>query len=153
MGKMRPEVWQKQKAYAAKVMDPCFLELVNLTKLPFVSTVRDSSSSRASSLDGKVLFVGEALTLMRPHTGMSFNHGAVNCLTLQKVLRNELTLREWENEVLQWAEWSSLLATALGSYYVCHAWSLVFMMSVIRLVIALLRQQILKLLHAFRARL
>ena len=153
MGKMRPEVWQKQKAYAAQVMTPCFLELVNLTKLPFVSTIRDRSSSRASFLDGRVLFVGEALTLIRPHTGMSFNHSAVNCLTLRKVLQNQLTLRAWEKEVLQWAEWSSLLSIAVGSYFLRHAWSPVFMMSIVRLVLVLLRQRVLRLLHPFRARL
>lgn len=153
MGKMRPQVWQKQKAYAAQVMTPCFLELVNQTSLPFVSTVRDRSSARASFLDGRLLFVGEALTLMRPHTGMSFNHSAVNCLTLQKVLRDQLTLGAWESEVLQWAEWNSLLATAVGSYYVHQMWSPVFMMSVIRLVLTLLRQRLLRLLHPLRARL
>lgn len=79
MGKMAPAVWQKQKDYAAQVMTPCFLELVNKTSLPFVSTVRDRSSPRASCLHGKVLFVGEALTLLRPYTGMSFNHSAINC--------------------------------------------------------------------------
>jgi len=153
MGKMRAGIWQKQKAYAAQVMTPCFLELVNQTTLPFVSTIRDRSSSRASFLDGRVLLVGEALTLMRPHTGMSFNHSAVNCLTLQKVLRDQLTLRAWESEVLQWAEWSSLLATAVGSYYMRHVWSPVFVMSVIRLVLALLRQRLLRFLRPLHARL
>ena len=47
MGKMKPEIWQKQKDYASQVMTPCFLELVNKTTLPFVSTVRDRSSTRA----------------------------------------------------------------------------------------------------------
>lgn len=153
MGKMAPEVWQKQKDYAAQVMTPCFLELVNKTTLPFVSTIRDRSSTRASFLDGKVLFVGEALTLMRPHTGMSFNHSAVNCVTLRKVLKAELTLQDWESEVLQWAEWNTLLATAVGSYYLRHVWSPVFILSVIRLILALLRQRFLRLLHPLRARL
>ena len=152
MGRLKPETWQKQKDYAAQVMTPCFLELVNKTTLPFVSTIRDRLSTQASFLDGKVLFVGEALTLMRPHTGMSFNHSAVNCLTLQKVLRGELTLGDWEREVLQWAEWNSLLATAVGSYYLRHVWHPVFILSVIRLILALLRHRLVKLLRPFRAR-
>lgn len=140
--RMKPETWQKQKDYAAHVTTPCFLELVNKTTLPFVSTIRDRLCTQASFLDGKVLFVGEALTLMRPHTGMSFNHSAVNCLTLQKVLRGELTLGDWECEVLQWAEWNSLLATAVGSYYLRHVWNPVFILSVIRLILALLRHRL-----------
>ena len=153
MGKMNPAIWQKQKEYAAQVMAPCFLELVNKTALPFVSTVRDRSSTRASFLNGKVLFVGEALTLMRPHTGMSFNHSAVNCMTLQKVLRGEVTLPDWERQVLQWAEWNSLLATVVGSYYVRHVWSPVFILGVIRLILALLRHRLVRLLYSFRPRL
>ena len=152
MGKMKPEIWQKQKDYASQVMTPCFLELVNKTTLPFVSTVRDRSSTRASFLDGKVLFVREALTLMRPHTGMSFNHSAVNCMTLKKVLQGEMTLQDWESEVLQWAEWSSLFATVVGSYYVHHAWSLSFILGVVRLIFALLRNRLVNLLSLFRAR-
>ena len=153
MGKMKPSTWQKQKDHAAQVMTPCFLELVNKTTLPFVSTIRDRLSTQASFLDGKVLFVGEALTLMRPHTGMSFNHSAVDCLTLQKVMRGELTLGEWEREVLQWGEWNSLLSAAVGSYYLCHVWSPVLIVSVIRLVLALLRHRLVNLMRAFRARL
>lgn len=153
MGKMSSEVWHKQKAYAAQVMTPYFLELVNKTTLPFVSTIRDCSSTHASFLDGKILFVGEALTLMRPHTGMSFNHSAVNCMTLRKVLQGELTLREWESEVLQWAEWNTALATAVGSYYLRHVWSPIFILSVVKVFFVLLRQRFLRLLHPLRARL
>ena len=142
MGKMAPATWQKQKDYAAQVMTPCFLELVNKTTRPFVSTIRDRSSPRASFLAGNVLFVGEALTLMRPHTGMSFNHSAVSCMTLRNVLRGELRLHDWERDMLQWAEWNSLLATAVGSYYLRHVWSPSFMLSVLNLVLALLRQRV-----------
>lgn len=133
-------------------MTPCFFGLVNKTTLPFVSTVRDRSSTRASFLDGNVLFVGEALTLMRPHTGMSFNHSAVNCMTLKQVLQGETTLQDWESEILQWAEWSSLLATAVGSYYVHHVWSPSFILGPIRLIFALLRNRLVNLLPLFRAR-
>ncbi len=153
MGKMDPAVWERQKEYATQVMTPCFLELVNKTTLPFVSTIRDRLSARAVFLDGKVLFVGEALTLMRPHTGMSFNHGAVNCVTLQKVLRGEVTLTEWEREVLRWAEWNSSLAAVVGSYFVRHFWSAAFILGVMRLVLVLLRHRLVRLLGVFRARL
>ena len=89
---------------------------------------------------------------MRPHTGMSFNHSAVNCMTLKKVLQGEMTLQDWESEVLQWAEGSSLFATVVGSYYVHHAWSLSFNLGVVRLIFALLRNRLVNLLSLFRAR-
>lgn len=153
MGKMRPEIWEKQITYATECMTPCFLELVSKTSMPFVPTIRDCSSTRASFFDGRLLFVGEALTLVRPHTGMSFNHSAVNCMTLRKVLQGHLTVREWEREVLQWAEWNSGLAVAVGSYYQCHVSRPTFLLSVIRFILALLRQRLMKILHPFRARL
>ena len=153
MGKMNPAVWQKQRDRAAPAMAPAFLELVNKTTLPFVSAIRDRGSPRASFLDGKVLFVGEALTLMRPHTGMSFNHSAFNCLALQKVLRGELTLQDWEREVLEWGRWHSSLATAVGLYFLRHVWSPIFMLSVIKFILTFLRQRFGGWLRVLRARL
>ena len=151
MGKMNPNVWQKQKDYAARVMTPCFLELVNKTKMPFVSTIRDRVSDRALFLEGKVLFVGEALTLMRPHSGKSFNLTAISCLALQKVFEGELRLWQWEVEVLQWAEWHSLTTTAFGILLVHGWWSPAFFLSALRLVSALIRQIFVKLLLAKHA--
>lgn len=51
------------------------------------------------------------------------------------------------------AEWNSLLATAVGSYYLRYLWNPVFILSVIRLILALLRHRLVKLLRPFRARL
>ncbi|KAF7513475.1 hypothetical protein GJ744_008769 [Endocarpon pusillum] len=61
VGKMHPEVWNKQKAYAANVMNEPFLELINKTNKAFVSTVGDTIPERASFFDGKLLLVSEAL--------------------------------------------------------------------------------------------
>ena len=151
-GKMRPETWQRQRSRAKQIMTPCFLELVNKTTLSFVSAVRDRQSRKASCLDGKVIFVEEALTLMRPHTGMSFNHSAINCMMLQKVLQGDLTLRDWETQMLQWVEWNSLLANAVGTYFI-YFWSSKFMWNVLQLIFVLLRQRLFKLFDLFRAKL
>lgn len=77
IGKMRLEPWAKQNMHAGEVLTPPFLELVNKTTEPFMSTVNDSAATKATFFDAKVVLVGEALTLLRPHTGMSFNHAAV----------------------------------------------------------------------------
>ena len=60
VGKMRPEVWSRQKAYAARVLTPPFLELVNKTTQHFISTVNDCAAPQASWFDGRILVVGEA---------------------------------------------------------------------------------------------
>ena len=144
-GKMRPEVWAKHKAHASQVLTPSFLELVNKTAEPFISTVRDCASPRASFYEGRLLLVGEALTLLRPHTGMSFNHAAVNCLLLQKVMQGEMTVAEWEKEVLKYAEKTKLLSIAVGSYYQSGTLSLTFILSVVKYIFALVKYQLIRL--------
>lgn len=100
-GKMQPEAWQKHKNHASQVLNPPFLDLVNKTAEPFISTVIDCASTKASFFDGELLLVSEALTLLRPHTGMSFNHAALNCLLLQRALKGEMSMVQWEKEALR----------------------------------------------------
>lgn len=153
IGKMRPEVWTKHKAHAADVLTPPFLELVRKTSEPFVSTVNDCKASQATVFDGRILLVGEALTLLRPHTGMSFNHAAVSCLLLKKVLREEIDIEQWESEVLQYREKTMLLAIAVGCYFQFGILSPRFMASVIKYVFTILRQQTGRLAQMLRSKL
>ncbi|KAL8735002.1 MAG: hypothetical protein Q9166_001127 [cf. Caloplaca sp. 2 TL-2023] len=136
MGAMRPDIWSAQVAYAKKHMCAPFAELVAKTTSPFVSTVRSRSSSHATALNGKAMFVGEALTLMRPNTGMSFNHSAFNCLQLEKIIKGEegMDLRGWEREGLEWGEWNGTLAAVVGEYGVKGVWSWAFVWILVRLV-------------------
>ena len=117
MGKMREEVWAKQKDYAHKYMPPAFAELVNKTTQPFVATVREGSASRAAFLDGKVLLVGDALTTMRPHIASSTNQAAVNALLLEKVMKGELTMAEWERQSLQYGEITALKSVLIAAWF------------------------------------
>lgn len=140
IGKMRPEVWSRHQTYAAQVLTPPFLELVNKTTRPFVSTVDDCAAPQASFFDGRLLLVGEALTLLRPHTGSSFNHAAVSCLLLEKVLKAEIDVAQWESEVLRYREKAMLLAKAVGCYLQFGLLSRSFLFAVVKYVIALLKQ-------------
>ncbi|MCJ1295413.1 hypothetical protein MMC34_006976 [Xylographa carneopallida] len=117
IGKIREEVWAKQKDYAIKYMAPAFAELVNKTTQPFVATVREGSASRAAFYDGKVLLVGDALTAMRPHIASSTNQAAVNALLLGKVIEGDLTLAEWERQSLQYGEITALKSVLIASWY------------------------------------
>ncbi len=150
VGKMRPEVWARLKARAAEVVEPSFLELINHTAEPFISTVRDCVSPRASFFDGRLLLVGEALTLMRPHTGMSFSHGAMNCLLLQKVFQGEISMPDWDREVLEYAERTRLPSMVLGNYCQSGVMSSTFLFSLISWMFALVRQRLFKVLRLFR---
>lgn len=69
---------------ASEVLSPPFLELVRKTANPFISTVRDLAAPRASFYDGKLILVGEALTVYRPHTGISFNPNCPRLLAVSQ---------------------------------------------------------------------
>ena len=150
-GKIKPETWKKHKNHARNVLDSPFLELVNKTAEPFISTVNDCASTKASFFDGKLLLVGEALTLLRPHTGMSFNHAAVNCLLLQRVVKGEMSMVQWEREVLRYAEKTRLLSACVGSYFQFGFLSSNFLLSMIRYIFALLRQVLFNIRRPFHA--
>lgn len=51
MGKMRPEVYARQKAYADKILPAAFAEVVRLTQQPFVQCITDASAPRAVFFD------------------------------------------------------------------------------------------------------
>ena len=115
-GKMRQEIWQKQKSYAQSVLARPFAELVGKTTQPFISSVSDSIAPRASFFDGKLLLVGEALALFRPHIALSANQAAVDCLLLKKALEGEITMKEWERRVLNYGARTRLLSILTGNW-------------------------------------
>ena len=117
VGKMRPEVWAKQVQYAATHMIPPLREIVEKTTEPFISTINDAAAPRASFLNGRVLLAGEALILNRPHTGISFNQSASRCLSLEKALVGEISIQQWEKQVMREGRRAQLLAIAYGCFY------------------------------------
>lgn len=87
IGGVRDEIWFKQKALAREIPAPPFAELVSKTAQPFVATISETISLRASFLDGKVLVVGDALAGFRPHAALSTDQAALNALLLGKVMK------------------------------------------------------------------
>ena len=115
-GKMRPEIWHKQKSYAQSVLARPFAELVGKTTQPFISSVSDNIVPRASFFGGKLLLVGEALALFRPHIALSANQAAVDCLLLKKALEGEITMKEWERRALNYGARTRLLSILTGNW-------------------------------------
>lgn len=136
-GKMRPETLAKLKADARQQLNPPFAELVEKTTKPFISTVRDCASARATFHGGRLILVGEALTLYRPHTGISFNQSARDCLELRKVLQHQQTLETWETEAIQTQMTTSTMATVCGEYYQSGVMSTAFLYSAFRFIVAM----------------
>ncbi|KAI1651123.1 FAD/NAD(P)-binding domain-containing protein [Daldinia loculata] len=106
-GQVRPEVWETQKSIAKTQFAPPYLEVIEKIGLPFLHLITDYCSPRASFMGGKVLLVGDAVTLLRPHIAYSTNQAAYHALLTEKLVTRKLTLEEWEYQVttaayLQW---------------------------------------------------
>lgn len=136
-GKIRPEVWMKLKSTASELLNPPFLELVNKTANPFISTIRDLAAPRAAFCDGRLLLVGEALTVYRPHTGVGFNQSALDCLRLCKVLQKEKTTDQWEGEILWTRNTTRLFSIVYGEYYQSGMFSARFALNLGRFLLAM----------------
>lgn len=87
------------RAAAAAELAPSFARLVQLTDEPFVQLIQDLATPRM--VFGRVVLVGDAAFVPRPHTAGSTAKAAANALALAQALdRTELPveqrLREWE---------------------------------------------------------
>lgn len=115
-GKLRKEVWDRQTGIGKSVLPKHFVELLEKTKQPFVSAVSDSIVPAASFFDGKLILVGDALSLFRPHVALSTNQGALHCSLLAKVLKGEMSMMQWERKALQYASSTRLSSIVVGNY-------------------------------------
>ena len=103
IGKIREQIWERQKTLAAELLDPYSAELVTKTTKPFIQAITDVVSPRATFLQGKILLVGDALATFRPMTGQSTNQAARNATDMRQWLEGRITLEEWENKSLDYA--------------------------------------------------
>lgn len=115
---MRDEVWEAQRLHGNKILNAVFAELLNKTKEPFLSVIQDYSAPRASFFEGKMLMIGDALALFRPHMGLSVNQSAVDCLLLERMMKGEITLKTWEKQVIQYGLRTKLMNAAFGAWYI-----------------------------------
>ncbi|KAI1326781.1 hypothetical protein F5Y16DRAFT_374019 [Xylariaceae sp. FL0255] len=117
-GHVRPDIWEKRLEEAHRVpLTAPFLEIITKIKRPFIQRITDFRSPRAAFEDGKVLLVGDALALYRPHTAFSGTQAAFDALRVSDYVAGKITLREWEENVLRYAQLHSLQTTWWGSFY------------------------------------
>lgn len=104
VGTMKPEVWTKQKNYAAEVLPPQFAEAVQKTQQPFIQAITDVVPSRNCFMDGKVLIVGDALSGFRPHTAASTSQAAYDALVMGEWMSGHIDREEYERRVMEYAQ-------------------------------------------------
>ena len=115
-GQISPTVWQKRLETARELVGQDWFRVISETKLPFVTNITDLQSSKACFFDGKLLLVGESFTQFRPHVGLSSNMAALQALSLTQVLQGELTLEQWEQNAVKYAEELGAISTAFGLF-------------------------------------
>jgi 2-polyprenyl-6-methoxyphenol hydroxylase-like FAD-dependent oxidoreductase len=107
-GKMRKEVWERQKQRAAEILPPQFAELVRKTQKPFVQAITDVEPPAQGTkigrlLEGKAVLLGDALAGFRPHTAASTSQAAFDALHLQQAFGGKISWNEYEDLVLEYA--------------------------------------------------
>jgi 2-polyprenyl-6-methoxyphenol hydroxylase-like FAD-dependent oxidoreductase len=104
-GKIQPKVWQRVRDEREDVVrNPHFIDLLKRTREPFVSAIRDCPATRSVFWGGKIVLLGDAFALCRPHAGGSTSQAAFQALELKKVLEGEIDLGEWEKRCVGSAE-------------------------------------------------
>ena len=133
---MREDVWSRQRKRGNEVLAPPFVELINKTNHPFLSAIHDYASPQAAFYGNKLLLVGEALALFRPHLALSFDQAALNCLLLEKAMKGDMTVQSWERRVLQYGRRTRLMNATVGDYFIFGG--ITFVNSMIRYILSFL---------------
>ena len=117
-GAMRPEAVAALRRDAAQLLAPSFAQLVEATPEPFVQAILDMQVPQM--VFGRVLLVGDAASMPRPHTAGGAAKAAANALTLARSLRSagadagiDAALARWQKQALrhgmQMSEWGIAL--------------------------------------------
>lgn len=85
--RLRPEVVAAQQAIATDLLAPQFRDLVLATEHLFLQPVMDASVPRMAQ--GRVILVGDASFVVRPHTAYSTAKAATNAMALERYIRPE----------------------------------------------------------------
>lgn len=116
-GRVRSEVWEKVLQRGRQNLNSNHLEVLESIEAPFIQSITDFVSYKAAFEKGRVLMVGDALSLFRPHTASSTNQAAFDCLCMERLLNSELNIEQWEKEVLQFARLHWLRSIWYGENY------------------------------------
>lgn len=106
-GRVRDTVWAARLEHArSEPLPSALLEIITKIQSPFIQVITDYYSTRGAFENGQVLLIGDALTLVRPHAGLSSAKSAFHALAIEDYACGRISLAEWEDRVLRY---SSLL--------------------------------------------
>ncbi|MGZ9721964.1 FAD binding domain-containing protein [Rhizobium miluonense] len=108
---------------ASELLPPGFREVVQATPQPFVQAIRDLASNRMVA--GRVIILGDAASIPRPHTAASTSKAAANALALAAELAvsgNDIdaALARWEPQQVMFGKYLETQGSATGDYLLFH---------------------------------
>ena len=120
-GHVRDDIWNAQLRRAKIVPLPIpFQEVISKVRSPFIQVVTEFCGTKAAFEEGKVLLVGDALSLFRPHTAFSGTQAAYHALRVKKYLDHRITLQEWEETVVRYSTLHWAQSVWWGKFYQHH---------------------------------
>jgi 2-polyprenyl-6-methoxyphenol hydroxylase-like FAD-dependent oxidoreductase len=122
---LRPEAWSLQLARRKDMVSPSWHRLFAVStasRLPLLTAIRSFDNTSAFFFDQKLLLVGEAFSLIRPHMGASCSIPALQALTLVEVLKGEKTWNEVEKEVVAYSTKQATVSEATGVFGMTGKW-------------------------------
>jgi 2-polyprenyl-6-methoxyphenol hydroxylase-like FAD-dependent oxidoreductase len=112
-----PEAAAALYADADALLAPCCAEVVRLTHEPFIQAIYDLATPRL--VFGRVILIGDAGFVARPHAGMGVTKAALDTLSLAEALGAPdpaAALLEWERRRLRYGRALVERARWLGGY-------------------------------------
>jgi 2-polyprenyl-6-methoxyphenol hydroxylase-like FAD-dependent oxidoreductase len=112
-----PEAAAALYADADALLAPCCAEVVQLTHEPFIQAIYDLASPRL--VFGRVILIGDAAFVARPHAGMGVTKAALDALSLAGALGAPdpaAALLDWERRRLHYGRALVERARWLGGY-------------------------------------
>ncbi|KAJ5522622.1 hypothetical protein N7513_013195 [Penicillium frequentans] len=117
-GRVRQDIWaERTKQAEALPLSKPMLEIFLKIKRPFIQVITDFCSHQAAFEDGKVLLVGDGVSLFRPHTAFSGTQAAFHALCTADFVNGKVTRQQWESKVLRYSRLHYLQSNWYGDFY------------------------------------
>ncbi|KAI2464628.1 FAD/NAD(P)-binding domain-containing protein [Annulohypoxylon bovei var. microspora] len=132
-GRVREDVWRARVRHAEEIPFPApFLDIITKIQQPFIQVVTEFCSPRAAFENGRVLLLGDGLSLFRPHTAFSGTQAAFHALMTEDYISGKIPLSDWEEKVLRYSRlhWSQSMFwgefyqnyLVIALFYLVHYW-------------------------------
>ncbi|KAI0022610.1 FAD/NAD(P)-binding domain-containing protein [Xylariomycetidae sp. FL0641] len=117
-GCVRPEIWSSRLEHAQGIPLPqAFLEVIMKIRQPFIQRITEFCSPKATFEDGKVLIIGDALSLFRPHTAFSCTQAAFHTSMVEAYIGGKVSLEQYEENVLRYSYLHYKQSAWWGAFY------------------------------------